>query len=124
VATSVETVAMSSLTTPSTSSKKAAAMKDSSLLAVNGPWGRRLDKYVDHFCVEVKGRPKCAFHRWASGLEHTTNVFACSFCGVALCVECFKIFHTEKSDDLIANKKTLSDHFVAQREAKKLAKAK
>jgi hypothetical protein len=76
---------------------------------------------VDHFCVEVKGRPKCALHCWASGLEQTSNVYGCTFCGVTLCVECFRIFHTEKSEDLVEKKKTYHDHFVALCAAKKLA---
>jgi hypothetical protein len=114
------TIDMSSITTNSTTGKKAAAIKDSSLLAITGPFARRLDPLVGHWCVEVKGRPKCALHRWAAGLEQTSNVYSCSFCCVTLCVECFRIFHTEKNEQLIEKKQWYKDHFVAKRAAKKL----
>ena len=124
VQTPPSTIGMSSITTNSTASKKAAYIKDSTLTAITGPFSRRLDPTVGHWCVEVQHRPKCALHRWASGLEQTTNVYSCSFCYVTLCVECFKIFHTVKSEDLIANKEMYKDKFSAKRAAKKLAALK
>jgi hypothetical protein len=120
VATPPPSVAVSSITTASTATKKAAAIKDSALLAVNGPFCRRLDPTVGHWVTEIKNRPKCALHRWASQLEQTSNVFSCSFCCVALCVYCFKVFHTEKSEDLIKDKQKYADHFKALKAAKKL----
>jgi hypothetical protein len=118
------TIAMSSITTNSTATKKSAPIKDSTLAAITGPFSRRLDPLVGHFCMEVDHRPKCALHRWASGLEQTAIVFSCSFCCVTLCVECFRIFHTINSDDLIKNKQWYNDHFSAKRAAKKLAAGK
>jgi hypothetical protein len=104
--------------------KRGSAIKDSTLTAITGAFCRRLDPTVGHWCIEVPHRPKCALHRWASGLEQTTNVYSCSFCCVTLCVECFKIFHTVKSYDLIKNKAWYKDHFSAKRAAKRLAAGK
>jgi hypothetical protein len=85
---------VSAITTESESKKKMSTpFKDSNLLAANGPFKRQLKPLVGHYCVAVEGRPKCALHRWASGLEQISNVFNCSYCGISLCVECFVLFH-------------------------------
>ena len=117
-------IAKSNTEAKSTSGKKAAAIKDSSLSAITGPFSRPLDLTVGHWIVEVPNRPKCALHRWASGLEETKNVFACSFCCVTLCAYCFTVFHTEKNEDLIKKKQWYKDHFSAMRAAKKIAAQK
>jgi hypothetical protein len=116
-------IALSAITTNSTN-KKAAAIKDSSLLAITGPFCRRLDPSVGHWIVALPYRPKCALHRWAAGLEQTCNVFSCSYCCVTLCDYCFKVFHTEKSEDLIKNKQYYKEHLLAKRAAKSAVNAK
>jgi Transposase IS4 len=116
---------VSGLTIESESKKKrSTAFTDSTLLAAKGPFQRRLEPLLGHFCVAVEGRPKCALHRWASGLEQTANVFNCSYCGISLCVECFVLFHTLSRDALYEKKEELKGSMVAKRAAKSLNSAK
>jgi hypothetical protein len=114
---------ISNLTTDSECNKKkrGSAFKDSTLLSTNGPFSRRLDTTLGHFCIAVEGRPKCALHRWASGLEQTSNVFNCSYCGISLCVECFQMFHTLSTEALLDKKEWLKGHFMAAKAAKRLS---
>ena len=119
------TTGLSSITTDSEIKKKrGAAFTDNSLISVNGAYKRRLEPLLGHYCVDVQGRPKCALHRWAAGLEQTANVFNCSYCGISLCVECFVLFHTETDKSLLDKKNDLKDSMIAKRAAKKLNSAK
>ncbi|MGL5935534.1 MAG: hypothetical protein ACRCZI_07915, partial [Cetobacterium sp.] len=104
VATTTPTT-LSGITTDTESKKKRSTpFTDSTLLSANGPFQRRLEPLLGHFCVAVEGRPKCALHRWASGLEQTSNVFNCSYCGISLCVDCFVLFHTLSREALYEKK--------------------
>jgi hypothetical protein len=123
--TPTTTTGVSAMTTDSESKKKrTSAFTDTTLLAVNGPFMRRLEPFLGHYCVAVEGRPKCALHRWASGLEQTSNVFNCSYCGISLCVECFVLFHTLTSDQLFQKKEELKGSMVAKRAAKNMDSGK
>jgi Transposase IS4 len=102
---------------------KACAVSDASLNSSNGPFARRLDRDAGHWLTEVPNRPKCALHRWACGNEmsYRLNVFACSFCMVNLCIDCFRIFHTEPGPSMIQSKEKFAAHFESKRAAKKAA---
>lgn len=121
VRTPPATTHMASQNESSTTSKRASAIKDSSLMSLTGPFCRRLDPTVGHWMEDVGKRPKCALHRWASGLEHTQGVYSCSFCGITLCVYCFKVFHTYNNEKLMENKQWLKDQFVSKKAAKQMA---
>jgi Transposase IS4 len=113
--------AVSMLTSDSESKKKrGSAFTDKSLLSVNGPFSRRLEPLLGHYCVQKEGRPKCALHRWAADLEQTSNVYACSYCGISLCVECFHLFHTLSSSELMEKKNELKGSMIAKKAAKKM----
>jgi Transposase IS4 len=117
--------AISMLTTDSESVKKrGSALTDKTLLAVNGPFSRRLEPLLGHFCEEKDGRPKCALHRWAADIEQTVNVYSCSYCGISLCVECFKLFHTVPTNELIGKKNELKGSMIAKKAARKLDSSK
>jgi hypothetical protein len=105
----------------STKKGKASAVSDASLNATNGPFARRLDRDAGHWLTEVPNRPKCALHRWACGndMSYRLNVFSCSFCMVNLCIDCFRIFHTEPGPSLIQSKEKFAAHFELKRAAKK-----
>jgi hypothetical protein len=105
---------------------KACAITDNSLTSTNGPYARRLefDSKCQHWMTEVPNRPKCALHRWACGNDtsYRFNVFSCTFCMVNLCIDCFRIFHSEPGDKMVANKKAFAKSFNEKRLAKKSAK--
>jgi hypothetical protein len=105
---------------------RAAAISDTSLTALNGPYARRLEfnGYCQHWMTEVPNRPKCALHRWACGNDcsYRYNVFSCTFCMVNLCVDCFRIFHSEPGETMVAKKKSFAASFNEKRLAKKSAK--
>jgi hypothetical protein len=122
--TPVSIVAVDNATKESSTKKgKASAVTDSSLTSTVGPFSRRLDRDAGHWMTEVPNRPKCALHRWACGndMSHRLNVHACSFCMVNLCIDCFRIFHTEAGDKMVEQKKTFAEHFEKKRAAKKFA---
>ena len=102
---------------PAMKTPKAAPLKDTTITSPNGPYCRRLDKFVDHFPEIREGvnRPKCALHRWAADMEEKKNVYACTHCRINLCVPCFKVFHTEM--DLIAAKTKLRYSFLSPAKA-------
>jgi hypothetical protein len=105
----------------STKKGKASAVSDASLNSTIGPFSRRLDRDAGHWLTVVKNRPKCALHRWACGndMSYRLNVFACSFCMINLCVDCFRIFHTEPGPSLIQEKAKFAAHFEQKRTASK-----
>jgi hypothetical protein len=107
----------------STKKSKSSAVTDASLTSTTGPFCRRLDTDVRHWMTEVPNRPKCALHRWACGndMSYRLNVFACTYCMVNLCIDCFRIFHSEQGSTMVADKKKFAAHFEQKRAAKKTA---
>lgn len=93
-------------------------LHDSTIMAQHGPYSNRLNRFFDHFPEEPSGkRPKCALHRYASGLEERKNIVACMYCKIHLCVRCFATFHTEP--DLLMAKKRIGNELQAIHEASK-----
>ena len=100
--------------------KRAPHLKDSALTNVVGVYsiGHRLNRNLDHWPVEQEGRGSfCCMHRWAADIATKNSTFKCSACGVALCIKCFKVFHTEP--DLLAKKQELKELYCKETTTKK-----
>ena len=78
-------------------------------LAPEGALKRRLDSSLRHFPVALnqkeKGSVCCQLHRFAHKWVNKnsskpagsrSDVYTCGDCGVALCVQCWEVFHTTK----------------------------
>jgi Transposase IS4 len=100
---------------------KASAVTDLSLNTATGTFARRLDPTAGHWLTESPNRPKCALHRWACGnaMSYRLNVFYCTFCMVNLCIDCFRIFHSEPGQSLVDKKQIFADHFNKKQVAKR-----
>ena len=87
-------------------------VNDKSLSPNKGKLAHRLDLTLGHFPIFPRSgngvdRWVCQLHRQADRKIHGTkrgipsgarsNVMQCEFCGVRLCVKCWKIFHTCKN---------------------------
>jgi hypothetical protein len=84
---------------------RAPKMNEANLHPTTGALAGRLGTEVKHFLVTstAKVPPKCALHRWATdGEVYRAHVFECDQCKVCLCIECFKLFHTE--EDIVGMK--------------------
>ena len=81
----------------SDSSGKARRINDAALDPQNGSLRRRLDDDM-HYPVKADAkRPCCSLCRWAEqDRDHKmrSNIVSCDKCGVSLCINCFKPFHT------------------------------
>lgn len=75
-------------------------------MASDGILSIRFDHNKKHWPVEAptygSRNPKCQLHRYICEIDVRRNVVDCSICGVALCPQCFKLFHTRS--DFIVNK--------------------
>lgn len=78
-------------------------------LAPNGNLKGRLDTCLDHLPTEKEStRARCALHRWV-GVETTSQLSQCNTCGVHLCIQCYRLFHTEP--DLLKHKDRLKKKY-------------
>ena len=81
-------------------SNKAVKVSDNSLNPINGALRHRLNNTLGHFPndSQLSGRKcslKCALHRWYDrDIQIRKQVIQCVVCGVALCRQCFRSFHT------------------------------
>ena len=74
-------------------------------LAPGGSLQCRLDRHLDHLPYEKESnRARCALHRWI-GIETSSQLSNCVTCGVHLCSQCYRLFHTEPN--LVAMKEKL-----------------
>ena len=66
-----------------------------SLNATNGSLRDRLKIELGHWPIPSVPRTRCQLHRWATDqkYEYTKGVCKCSYCGIHLCLLCFKKFH-------------------------------
>ena len=75
-------------------------------MASDGILNIRFDRKKMHWPIEAtpygSRNPKCQLHRYLCKIDVRRNVLDCSICGVALCPQCFKLFHTRS--DFISNK--------------------
>jgi len=69
-------------------------LTDASVDSANGPFGKRLDRFVGHWPLKPDKRQYCALHRYCIKLDVRKDVVACSYCNINLCLDCFKLFHT------------------------------
>jgi hypothetical protein len=73
---------------------RSARITDDALLPT-GSLSRRLNPDLQHFPVQpVNTKARCNLHRWA-GVETQKGIMLCPSCNVHLCIECYKIFHTD-----------------------------
>jgi hypothetical protein len=104
-----------------TKQHRAPRMEDNALHPYTGFLACRLYQHVPHFPVpsdHLKVQPKCALHRWATGGGmYRAQVFVCDQCKVCLCLDCFKVFHTEA--DIVGMKGELSRKYTVALEAKR-----
>jgi hypothetical protein len=95
-------------------------ISDSTLHPYTGALACRLYQHLPHFPVtpNTKRPPKCALHRWATGGEaYRAQVFGCDQCEVCLCLDCFKVFHSEV--DIVGIKGDLNRKYSEALEAKR-----
>ena len=45
--------------------------------------------------------PKCSLHSWAKNMKKQKPIVKCETCGIHLCVECYKNFHTIQDVDTL-----------------------
>ena len=92
---------------------KKARITDKSLCPFTGKHRMRGDSSKHHWPVpDSHGSVvRCQLHSWATNGKHRSkrHVMRCETCDVRLCVECFKLFHTEV--DLVGKKKDLSTKY-------------
>ena len=89
---------------------------DKSLDGLHGKLRCRVDTSVSHFPVRLKSRQVyCSLHRWATSgdMKYRGGITKCSHCNVALCHECFTIFHSEQN--IVPQKETLGQRFRRQK---------
>ena len=106
---------------------KSPQLSDASL-APTGKLKCRLNFYdFRHLPVtkESAGKPfaKCSLHRWACGRDGEVRggISICEDCNVSLCVDCYKVFHTQ--EDLTSVKEELKEGLEAKVTAAAAAKA-
>ena len=118
---------VASISSASTESKKKKARParctplSDNMLAPAGSMCVRLDTSLDHFPNPVtKPKSRCSLHKWL-GIETTRQLSYCQTCNVNLCVDCNKIFHTDK--ELLKNKEKNKKIYTRQQKEQR-AKAK
>ena len=86
-----------------------------------GVFRDRLKVELGHWPEPSNKKLKCQLHRWVLGrkVEYTRGVCKCSFCGVNLCMICFKQFHTcaalvEEKDAFASKLKAMKDEREGQ----------
>lgn len=81
--------------------QKACRVNDKTLDPTQGALQCRLNSNVPHFphddVDKIRNKAlRCALHRWVDrDTQIKRDVMVCSTCKVALCVRCFRKFHTE-----------------------------
>ena len=45
--------------------------------------------------------PRCSLHSWAKNMKKRKQIVKCETCGIHLCVECYKNFHTIQDVDTL-----------------------
>ena len=67
-----------------------------SLNPTHGSLHDRLKIKLGHWPIPSVPRTRCQLHRWATDqkYEYTKGVCKCSYCGINLCLLCFKKFYT------------------------------
>jgi hypothetical protein len=78
-------------------------------LSEHGALSVRLNRGYTHYPIPITGRLRCGIHRWC-GFEKFHSVVECEDCGVTLCMDCYKLFHT--TPDLPSEKETLRISFT------------
>jgi hypothetical protein len=99
---------------------RAPKIEDKTLHPYTGALACRLSQHVAHFPVrsKLKVQPKCTLHRWATGGGlYRAHVLECDQCKVCLCVDCFKVFHTEP--DIVGIKGDLNRKYSEASEGKR-----
>mmetsp|Transcript_18803 Transcript_18803/g.21387 ORF Transcript_18803/g.21387 Transcript_18803/m.21387 type:complete len:291 (+) Transcript_18803:145-1017(+) len=81
--------------TASPNKKRKATPITTSSLQPSGIHKIRLDSSLDHFPEPSKKHARCNLHRWA-GVETTAGIMSCATCNTNLCLQCFKMFHTDR----------------------------
>ena len=112
---------ISQLTTESSGSSRSSArvnLTDNSLGA-RGHFQKRLFDPIEHFPVEcervtgkkskktglpVRSQKKCVFHNYLGG-QARNKIMYCPSCNINLCVDCYKLFHTQQN--IVSNKRQL-----------------
>jgi hypothetical protein len=89
---------------------------DDKSLSEHGALSARLNRAFTHLPLESVGRKRCGLHRWC-GFERFRSVVECEDCSVALCIPCYKVFHT--TPDIPSQKQSLRDSFIEERSSKK-----
>ena len=86
----------STLQEPKTKKQKLPTRQcNDSSLSPDGSLKERLDTCLDHLPSEKESsRARCALHRWL-GIETTSQISQCKTCSVHLCIQCYRLFHTE-----------------------------
>ena len=81
--------------------EKACRVNDKTLDVVHGRLRCRLNSKIPHLphddVKKIRSKAlRCALHRWTDrNAQVKRDVMVCSTCGVALCIWCYKKFHTE-----------------------------
>ena len=50
-----------------------------------------------HWPIPAPPKTCCQLHRWIAGIDRKADVAICKCCSVALCTQCYELFHTEKN---------------------------
>ena len=83
--------------------QRATALTDVALKSVVGKFACRLIPELDHLPMPKTGsNVRCALHRWGNKTTVQRSVMMCPTCNIQLCLNCYKIFHSER--DLVGKK--------------------
>ena len=75
---------------------RCAPLNDAALCTRAGAYKHRLSvSQGAHFpMTPTENDPRCSLHSWAKNMKIRKQIVKCETCGIHLCVECYKNFHT------------------------------